>query len=173
MPEVELPPDSTETPDASDDSLPNILAEWLAEQAAPTGRVDELLQQDSLADRLEDCWNYPTQILINRFAPRDFKLPSGRMVQLEYRVDGPPVLAARIQELFGLRETPRIADGRVALTLEILGPNYRPVQTTSDLAGFWRGSYHLVRKDLRARYPKHNWPEDPLSATAKPVKPRP
>lgn len=169
LPEVDFP---QEPAAATSPTLADILAEWLADQAAATGRVDELLQQDSLADRLFSSWNYSTQMLINKCAPPAFKLPSGRVAQLEYRPDAPPILAARVQELFGLHETPRVADGRVALTLEILGPNYRPVQTTSDLAGFWRGSYHQIRKDLRARYPRHNWPDEPLTAIAKPMKPR-
>ncbi len=169
LPEVDFPHE----PDIPTSRLMgDILAEWLADQAASTGRVDDLLLQDSLADRLLASWNYSTRTLIDKCAPRDFKLPSGRVAQLQYRPDAPPVLAARVQELFGLHETPRVAEGRVAVTLEILGPNYRPVQTTSDLAGFWRGSYHQIRKDLRARYPKHNWPDEPLKAVAKPMKPR-
>jgi ATP-dependent helicase HrpB len=75
------------------------------------------------------------------------------------------VIAVRLQEMFGLAETPRIAGGRVVLTLHLLSPAHRPVQVTRDLAGFWRSSYFEVRKDLRGRYPKHPWPEDPLSAT--------
>ena len=167
LPEVDFPGDPAA---ATSLSLADILAEWLASQAAATGRVDELLLQDSLADRLLSSWNYATRMWIDKWAPPDFKLPGGRVAQLQYRADAPPILAARVQELFGLHETPRIADGRVALTLEILGPNYRPVQTTADLAGFWRGSYHQIRKDLRARYPKHNWPEEPLKAVAKPMR---
>jgi ATP-dependent helicase HrpB len=76
-----------------------------------------------------------------------------------------PVLAVRLQELFGLAETPRIANGAVPLTLHLLSPARRPVQVTRDLAGFWRSSYFEVRKELRGRYPKHEWPEDPLNAT--------
>jgi ATP-dependent helicase HrpB len=74
----------------------------------------------------------------------------------------PPVLAARVQELFGWTETPRLARGRVPVLLHLLGPNYRPVQITDDLQNFWATTYHQVRKDLRGRYPKHAWPEDPL-----------
>jgi len=76
----------------------------------------------------------------------------------------PPVLAARLQELFGWTDTPRIAAGRVPIVLHLLGPNYRPVQITEDLRNFWSTTYFQVRKDLRARYPKHSWPEDPLTA---------
>ena len=88
----------------------------------------------------------------------------GRRYTLEYRSDGPPILAARIQELFGTLATPRVADGRVPVLVHLLGPNHRPQQVTSDLESFWRTTYHEVRKELRRRYPKHAWPDDPLTA---------
>ncbi len=90
-------------------------------------------------------------------------VPSGRAVPIDYG-GGQPVLAVKLQELFGLAATPRIAEGRVPLTLQLLSPAGRPVQTTQDLAGFWQGSYAAVRAELRGRYPKHPWPDDPLSA---------
>jgi ATP-dependent helicase HrpB len=85
-------------------------------------------------------------------------------IALRYELGRPPVLAVRIQELFALMETPRIAGGRVPVLLHLLGPNYRPQQVTDDLRSFWTNTYPQVRKDLRAHYPKHAWPEDPLSA---------
>jgi len=99
-------------------------------------------------------------------APARMRVPSGSTVRLRYdpRGEAAPVLAARIQQLFGWSETPRVARGRVPLTLELLAPNQRPQQTTTDLAGFWAGTYADVRKDLRGRYPKHAWPEDPTTA---------
>lgn len=98
-------------------------------------------------------------------APVSLQLPGGRQVKLTYEIDRPPVLAARLQELFGWTETPRLARGRVPVLLQLLGPNYRPVQITSDLKSFWSTTYHQVRKDLRNRYPKHAWPEDPFAAS--------
>ena len=98
--------------------------------------------------------------------PEALTVPSGNRIRLAYSVDGPPVLAVRLQELFGWSDTPRIAGGRVAVLLHLLGPNYRPVQITDDLKSFWSGAYFQVRKDLRARYPKHSWPDDPLNARA-------
>src|SRR6185369_15319577 len=89
----------------------------------------------------------------------------GRTAPICYPADRPPVVAARIQELFGLTATPRLAAGRVALVFELLAPNARPVQVTDDLASFWRGTYAEVRRQLRGRYPKHDWPENPLAAT--------
>jgi ATP-dependent helicase HrpB len=97
-------------------------------------------------------------------APESLLIPSGRHARLEYRADRPPVLAVRLQELFGWIDTPRVARGRVPVQLHLLGPNYRPVQITSDLRSFWTTTYQQVRKDLRGRYPKHAWPEDPFQA---------
>jgi ATP-dependent helicase HrpB len=104
-------------------------------------------------------------------APETIRVPTGNRIRLEYPVQNdspgevtPPTLAVRLQELFGWTDTPRIAGGRVPVKLELLGPNYRPVQVTEDLRNFWATTYFQVRKDLRARYPKHSWPEDPLSA---------
>ncbi len=91
-------------------------------------------------------------------------LPNGRGVRLVYEVGRPPVLSARLQDLFGWTDTPRLARGRVPVLLQILGPNQRPVQITQDLRSFWTTTYQQVRKDLRSRYPKHAWPDDPLNA---------
>jgi ATP-dependent helicase HrpB len=98
---------------------------------------------------------------IERLAPQALELANGRRVKLTYDAGGPPVVAARIQDLFGVRETPRVAGGRVPVLLHLLGPNHRPQQVTSDLAGFWTRTYPQVRQELRRRYPKHAWPEDP------------
>jgi ATP-dependent helicase HrpB len=112
---------------------------------------------------------------VEREAPERLEVPSGSRLALTYEVGRPPVLAVRIQELFGLRETPRVAGGRVAALLHLLAPNYRPQQVTDDLASFWANTYPQIRKELRARYPKHAWPEDPLAAPAerRPGKRRP
>jgi ATP-dependent helicase HrpB len=96
-------------------------------------------------------------------APEALAVPSGRHVRLTYELHRPPILAVRLQELFGWTETPRLARGRVPVVLHLLGPNQRPVQITSDLRSFWTTTYHQVRKDLRGRYPKHSWPEDPIA----------
>jgi ATP-dependent helicase HrpB len=101
---------------------------------------------------------------LSQAAPVSLQVASGRRIKLAYEPDRPPVLAVRLQELFGWTETPRLARGRVPVLLHLLGPNYRPVQITSDLKSFWSTTYHQVRKDLRNRYPKHAWPEDPFSA---------
>jgi ATP-dependent helicase HrpB len=100
-----------------------------------------------------------------REAPTEYRLPSGRTTAVRYPPDRSPAVAARIQELFGLTTTPRLAAGRVPLVFELLAPNQRPVQVTDDLASFWRTTYPEVRRQLRGRYPKHAWPDDPLRAS--------
>jgi ATP-dependent helicase HrpB len=106
----------------------------------------------------------PQRQAVEREAPERIQVPSGSRIALRYEVGRPPVLAVRIQEMFGLRDTPRIAGGRVRLLLHLLAPNQRPQQMTDDLASFWANTYPQVRKELRARYPKHAWPEDPWTA---------
>ena len=101
---------------------------------------------------------------VDHEAPERIEVPSGNRITLAYEVGRPPVLAVRIQEVFGLKETPRIAGGRVRVLMHLLAPNMRPQQITDDLASFWANGYPLVRKELRARYPKHSWPEDPTVA---------
>jgi ATP-dependent helicase HrpB len=101
---------------------------------------------------------------LERSAPERLRLPSGREVRLDYRDDGTVVAAAKLQELFGLADSPRLGAGGEPVTFSLLAPNGRPVQTTRDLRSFWNGAYAQVRAELRGRYPKHPWPEDPWSA---------
>jgi ATP-dependent helicase HrpB len=103
---------------------------------------------------------------IERLAPSELELPSGNRHSIMYELGKPPVLAVRIQEMFGVGETPRVAGGRVPILLHLLGPNYRPQQITADLASFWQNGYPEVKKELRRRYPKHSWPDDPLTTQA-------
>jgi len=102
---------------------------------------------------------------LGRLAPAALKVPSGRRVPLEYGTDGQVVAAVKLQELFGLAETPRIGPRREPVTLSLLAPNGRPVQTTRDLRGFWDRTYPEVRRELRGRYPRHPWPENPWTAS--------
>jgi ATP-dependent helicase HrpB len=127
------------------------------------------LGSKSIADLKKLPWKSLLQSKLDNFqrqqlaqqAPASYLLPTGRQVLLKYEVGKPPVLEARIQEFFGLRETPRLAGGRVPLLLHLLAPNGRCQQITDDLASFWANTYPVVRKELRGRYPKHAWPEDP------------
>jgi len=117
-----------------------------------------------LADALHARLQYPMDQVLRREAPDAIEVPSGSRIRLQYRPDLPPILAVRLQEIFSWRDTPRLAAGRVPVLLHLLGPNFRPVQITDDLRSFWATTYFQVRKDLRVRYPKHSWPDDPMSA---------
>ena len=117
-------------------------------------------------DFLKGQLTYQQLQAVETEAPERIEVPSGSHITLTYEEGRPPILAARVQEMFGLTETPRIARGRTKVLLHLLAPNYRPQQVTDDLASFWKNGYPLVRKELRARYPKHSWPDDPLTAPA-------
>ena len=124
--------------------------------------LDDIAAADWLS-RFQAAVGYERLAELDRLAPAQLELPTGKRYKLTYEPGSPPVLAVRIQELFGVKETPRLAGGRVPVLLHLLGPNHRPQQVTSDLASFWKNTYAEVRKELRRRYPKHAWPEDPLA----------
>ncbi len=134
--------------------------------AMPWSAVAHGCSQRPWLDFLRGTLTYDQLRIVEAEAPERIEVPSGSHIQLEYAEGRPPVLAARIQEMFGLAETPRVARGRVKVLLHLLAPNYRPQQVTDDLASFWKNGYPSVRKELRGRYPKHSWPEDPLTAVA-------
>lgn len=117
-------------------------------------------------DHLAGIFDYQQLQLLDREAPARMQVPSGNSHAIHYEPSKPPAMKVKLQELFGWADTPRIAGGRVPLQLHLLGPNRRPQQITEDLANFWKTTYEVVRKELRRRYPKHHWPEDPMSATA-------
>ncbi len=123
------------------------------------------LRQAPWLEAIKGLMSYEHVQAVQREAPERLTVPSGRSIQLRYEEGRPPVLAVRIQEVFGLADSPRIARGRVRVLLHLLAPNMRPQQITDDLRSFWDNVYPLVRKELRGRYPKHAWPEDPWSAT--------
>ncbi|MCH8506477.1 MAG: ATP-dependent helicase HrpB [Ectothiorhodospiraceae bacterium] len=150
-------------PDVSDDTLLATLETWLAPYLAGCEGLNDLKRMP-LRQALQAMLGYPLSDQLRRLAPEDWPLPAGRRGVIDYCSGDAPVLAVRMQDMCGCRETPTIADGRVPLVLHLLSPADRPVQVTRDLAGFWAGSYAEVRKDMRGRYPKHRWPEDPASA---------
>jgi ATP-dependent helicase HrpB len=157
------------------------LREWMPELGLPAldgGELREVLAwlcpgRRSFADLRNGPWlealqgrlTHQQRQAAEREAPERIQVPSGSRLALRYELGRPPVLAVRIQEMFGLVDTPRVAAGRVRVLLHLLAPNYRPQQVTDDLASFWANTYAQVRKELRARYPKHAWPEDPANAT--------
>ena len=156
--------DGASWPDVSDAALLDRLEGWLAPHAARLRGLADLGRIDFTSLQLADL-SWQQRQALDSDAPTHIEVPSGSRLPIDYGDPESPVLAVRLQEMFGLAETPRIARGRVPLTLHLLSPAHRPVQVTRDLGGFWRSSYHDVRKDLRGRYPKHAWPEDPLTET--------
>jgi ATP-dependent helicase HrpB len=127
-------------------------------------RLDALDERE-LAEALAARLDWPQRQALDRLAPTGIDVPSGLRRAIAYAHGAPPVLAVKLQELFGLADTPRIADGRVPLTLHLLSPGGKPLQVTQDLRGFWDRTYPEVRKEMKGRYPRHPWPEDPWAAT--------
>jgi ATP-dependent helicase HrpB len=151
-------------PDVSDAVLMATLEDWLVPYLHDMGRLTHLDRLDLQAIlRARLTWEQQQQL--DELAPSHLQVPSGSRVRLDYGAET-PVLAVRLQEMFGLADTPRIAGGQVPVLLHLLSPARRPVQVTSDLSAFWQGSYHDVKKELKGRYPKHHWPDDPLQARA-------
>ncbi len=154
MPDLQLPPFDEAT-----------LQELLPEICYGLRSLDDLCTADWLSI-LQGRVGYDRLAEIDRQAPPQYELSNGNRHTLTYEIGKPPILAVRIQEMFGVAETPRIAGGRVSLLLHLLGPNHRPQQVTADLASFWQNGYPEVKKELRRRYPKHSWPDDPLATPA-------
>ena len=153
---------SSEWPDLSDAALLASLEEWLQPWLGKVSRLSHFANLD-LAGILHGLLPWPLPQRLNEQAPVAVTVPSGSRIRLDYS-EQPPVLAVRLQELFGLADTPRIAAGRQVVKLHLLSPARRPVQVTQDLASFWANTYAEVKKDLKGRYPKHYWPDDPLIA---------
>lgn len=152
----------SEWPDLSDDVLLNSVEEWLAPYLSKVNRLSHFATLD-LPGILMGLLPWPLPQRLDELAPKTLQVPSGSRIALDYS-EHPPVLAVRLQELFGLAETPRIAGGRQVVLLHLLSPARRPVQVTQDLASFWANTYIGVKKDLKGRYPKHWWPDDPMQA---------
>lgn len=161
----------SEWPDVSDAALLAGLEDWLGPYLGRVSRLSHFASLD-LSSIVHNMLKWPMPQRLDELAPHHIKVPSGSSVRLDYS-EHPPILAVRLQELFGLADTPRIAGGRQVVKLHLLSPARRPVQVTQDLANFWRSTYAEVKKDLKGRYPKHYWPDDPLvaEATAR-IKPR-
>ena len=156
-------PDSGPWPAVDDASLAASLDEWLAPWLDGVTRKDHL-SRVSLVEALRALLPYDQQRKLDALAPTHLEVPTGSRIRIDYLDESAPVVAVRLQEVFGLEKTPLIGGNRVPITFKLLSPAQRPVQVTRDLAGFWRGSYADVRKDMRGRYPRHYWPENPLEA---------
>ena len=155
-----------EWPDVSDEYLLETLEAWLSPHIVTVYKQSELEKLDAkliLSGLLP--WNLQTKL--ESLAPLRMSVPSGSHIGVQYFADGrPPIMEVRLQEMFGMLETPTVNGGRTKILLHLLSPGYKPVQVTQDLKSFWQSTYHEVRKELRMRYPKHSWPEDPWTAVA-------
>jgi len=156
--------DLPDWPASDDAALCATLPQWLAPWLAGMTRREHLARLD-LCQALRERLSPAQRQALETLAPRELSVPSGSRIRIDYRDDNAPCVAVRLQEVFGLEATPRIGGSAVAVTFKLLSPAQRPVQITRDLAGFWRSSYAEVRKDMRGRYPKHAWPDNPLEAT--------
>jgi ATP-dependent helicase HrpB len=159
-------------PDLSDNALAAQRENWLVPALYDKTSLKEFSAGD-LTEALMTLLPWDLRARLEREAPTHFEAPTGTQLAIDYEAEQGPTIAVRLQELFGLNTHPAIANGKIPLVLELLSPAHRPVQVTRDLPGFWRGSYAAVRSDLRGRYPRHPWPEDPASAMpTRRVKPR-
>lgn len=152
-----------ELPAQDDVALLQALPDWLGPALANVRRLSSLSDAD-LAKALQDRLSWAERQRLDRLAPARLETPAGSSHAIDYGADGGPAVAVRVQALFGLTRHPTVADGRVPLALHLTSPAGRPIQVTADLPGFWAGSWADVRKELKGRYPKHPWPEDPTSA---------
>ena len=157
------PRGSADWPDVSDTALLGAADQWLAPWLDGITRRDQLGRLD-LRGALHGLLDWEAQRRLDAFAPTHLTVPSGSRIAIDY-TGGVPTLSVRLQEVFGLTASPRVGDGRVPVTMELLSPARRPVQVTRDLESFWARGYHEVRKELKGRYPKHYWPDDPHDAT--------
>jgi len=152
-------------PDLSDTWLAGQLADWLGPQLLGV-RSWQDIQKVDLQQALQQILGWRLLQALDTVAPTHLQVPSGRKAAVDYTVDEGPVLAVKLQELFGLASSPTVCRGRQALLVHLLSPAGRPVAVTRDLQGFWQRGYPEVRKELRGRYPKHPWPDDPWNAPA-------
>jgi ATP-dependent helicase HrpB len=154
-----------EWPDLSNAALAATTAQWLEPALQSKTSLAEL-SADELDTALSSFLPWSLRRRLNEEAPTHFTAPTGSSVPIDYEAEAGPTISIRVQELFGLNRHPAIAGGRVPLVVELLSPAHRPVQVTRDLPGFWRGSYAAVKAEMKGRYPRHPWPDDPLTAPA-------
>lgn len=163
MSTINTPQSTNQWPQVDDEHLMNSIDEWLGVWLNGVRSLKSLSQLNLLAI-LQSKLDYQQQQRLDSWLPVRYTVPSGSNVRLRYALNEPPVLSVKLQEMLGSADNPSIAQGSVVLKVELLSPARRPVQVTTDLKNFWTNSYPLVKKDLAGRYPKHDWPEDPLSA---------
>ena len=141
------------------------LSTWLAPFLSDVHNLNQLKKVD-LIEPLKNCFDWNAQTRLDVLLPKRLKVPSGSNVAISYQLDGPAKLSVRMQEVYGLAETPQLAQGKVPLLMDLLSPARRSLQLTQDLARFWKGSYQAIQKEMKGRYPKHFWPDDPAQSKA-------
>ena len=151
-------------PDVSHEGLMSTLEDWLAPYLDEVNLLNDF-KRVNLTEILHSLLPWEQQQILNQLAPTHLKVPSGSNIRIDY-TESPPVLAVKLQEMFGCEQTPAVVSGKVSLLIHLLSPAGKPLQITQDLAGFWHTSYHDVKKEMKGRYPKHPWPDDPLIALA-------
>jgi ATP-dependent helicase HrpB len=153
-------------PNVSEEYLRQTLSQWLSPYLAQANKQKDLQKLD-LNSILAGILPWELANRLDKMAPTKLEVPSGSFIKLQYFMNGQtPIMEVRLQEVFGLTETPTVNEGRTKILMHLLSPGYKPVQVTQDLKSFWQNAYHDVRKELRMRYPKHSWPEDPWTAQA-------
>ena len=158
-----------ELPDLSADTILSKAREWLPLYIGKASTAAELKKID-MEQVLWGMLDYEQQKVVESLAPSHIEVPTGSKIRVEYRQGADaPILRVRLQECFGMQDTPKVDGGKRPVLMELLSPGFKPVQLTSDLGSFWKGTYFEVRKELRMRYPKHSWPENPPSARSVPV----
>lgn len=151
-------------PDVSTEQLLESNSEWLSPYLANIKKAEDLKKID-LKTVLQHHLDFDLQNLLEKLAPEKISVPSGSNIKLNYQAKGEaPILAVRLQEVFGLLETPTVNNGKIKVLMHLLSPGFKPMQITSDLNSFWNNAYFEVKKELKARYPKHHWPDNPLQA---------
>jgi len=158
--------DDNTWPDVTTETLLNSNMEWLGAYLNNAKKVEDL-KKINISEALLHSLDYEKQIELNKLAPQKITVPSGSNISIQYFADASiPVLSVRLQEVFGMAETPTVNQGKISLLMHLLSPGFKPVQVTSDLNSFWNNTYFEVRKELKRRYPKHAWPDDPWTAEA-------
>ncbi len=152
-------------PQLSEEHCLQTLNSWLSPFLIDIKNLDQL-KKVNLIEPLKNCFDWTTQGELDNLLPQRLKVPSGSNIPITYQMNGPAKLSVRIQEVYGLSSTPLLAQGKIALLMDLLSPAHRSLQLTQDLKGFWQGSYHAIQKEMKGRYPRHFWPESPATAIA-------
>jgi len=152
-------------PEISEANLLITLNTWLAPFLSNVNNLDQL-KRVNLVEPLKNCFDWNRQTALDSLLPKQVTVPSGSKISISYQLKGPAKLSVRMQEVYGLSSTPELCKGKVSLLMDLLSPARRSLQLTQDLAGFWKGSYKAIQKEMKGRYPKHFWPDNPEQAKA-------